>query len=252
MIKVNMETKDGVILNTNGKYCEDYVQITPTNVDAISAQNIKEGVTILGIEGTLEPSNIDQLISGEMTTLNIPNRPTKIREYAFYMYDNLTNITIPNSVTSIGQYAFYNCSNLINITISNSVTSIERSTFALCTSLTSIDIPNSVTIIDRQAFYHCYNLANITIPNSITTIRDYPFYDCLNLTDVTIENGFNADNLDLSSSTNYTHDTILSWLNALYDRTGLDTYTLTIGIDNLAKLTDEEKAIATNKNWTLV
>ena len=37
-----METKDGVILDTNGKYCEDYVQVTPTNADAISAQNIKE------------------------------------------------------------------------------------------------------------------------------------------------------------------------------------------------------------------
>ena len=183
MIKVNMETKDGVILNTNGKYCEDYIQITPTNADAISAQNIKEGVTILGVEGALEPSNIDQLISGEITTLNIPNNTTKIKDFTFYNCSSLTSITIPNSVTSIGASVFYNCTSL---------------------------------------------------------------------TDVTIENGFNADGLNLSSSTKYTHDTILSWLNALYDRTGLDTYKFIIGTTNLNKLTDEEKAIATNKNWTLV
>lgn len=65
MININMETKDGVILNTNGKYCEDYIQVTPTNADTITAQNIKEGVTILGVEGTLAEDNtsFNELIS---------------------------------------------------------------------------------------------------------------------------------------------------------------------------------------------
>ena len=229
MIKVNMETKDGVILNTNGKYCEDYIQITPTNADAISAQNIKEGVTILGVEGALEPSNIDQLISGKITTLNIPNNTIKIKDYTFYNCSSLTSITIPDSVTSIGLNAFLNCSSLTSITIPNSVTSIDGNTFAGCSKLTSI-----------------------TIPNSVTRIGDRAFWGCSSLTDVTIENGFNANGLNLSASTKYTHDTILSWLNALYDRTALDTYRLTIGTTNLNKLTDEEKAIATNKNWILV
>jgi hypothetical protein len=43
----------------------------------------------------------------------------------------------------------------------------------------------------------------------------------------------------------------VSWLNALYDRTGLSAYKLTMGSTNLNKLTNEQKAIATNKNWTL-
>ena len=33
--------------------------------------------------------------------------------------------------------------------------------------------------------------------------------------------------------------------------TSVMTYTLTLGSDNLAKLSDEEKAIATGKGWTL-
>jgi len=274
MIKVNMETKDGVILNTNGKYCEDYIQITPTNADAISAQNIKEGVTILGVTGSLEPSNIDQLISREITTVNIPNNVTRIKDYTFYgchqlasvtipdsvtSIDNsaftgcssLTSITIPNSVTWIGDWAFTSCSSLTSITIPNSVTWIGDWAFAYCTGLTSITIPDSVTRIGDWAFTSCSSLTSITIPNSVTWIGHETFTACSSLTDVTIEKGFNANNLDLSSSTLYTHDTILSWLNALYDRTGLDAYKLVIGSTNLQELTDEEKAIATNKNWTL-
>ena len=228
MIKVNMETKDGVILDTNGKYCEDYVQVTPTNADAISTQNIKEGITILGVEGALDPSNVGQFLSGEMTTFNIPNDTTKIRDYAFYKYSNLSNVTIPNSITSIGEYAFSDC-----------------------TGLTSIDLNEGITSIGDSAFYKCSSLTSITIPNSVIRIENGVFDRCSNLTNVTIENGFNANNLNLSASTKYTHDTILSWLNALYDRTGLSTYKLIIGTTNLNKLTDEEKAIATNKNWTL-
>ena len=228
MIKVNMETKDGVILNTNGKYCEDYIQITPINADSITSQNIKEGVTILGVEGTLNSSNIDQLITREITTFNIPNNTTKIRDDAFSYCSSLTDVTIPNSVTTIGSNAFYGCS-----------------------SLTSITIPNTVTSIGNSVFSRCSNLTDITIPNSVTSIGPWIFSYCTSLTDVTIENGFNIDKLDLSASTKYTHDTILSWLNALYDRTGLNTYKLIIGADNLKKITSEEKAIATNKNWTL-
>ena len=274
MIKVNMETKDGVILNTNGKYCEDYIQVTSTNVDAISAQNIKKGVTILGIEGVLEPSNIDQLISGEITTFNIPNSVINIGQHAFSNCSQLVSITIPNNVTSIGDSAFSYCSSLTDVTIPNSVTTIGSNAFYGCSSLTSITIPNSVTSIGRGAFSscrslvsvtiehgvtsiswttfgNCSSLTDVTIPNSVTSIGWNTFDGCTSLTDVTIENGFNADDLDLSASTKYTHDTILSWLNALYDRSSLSAYTLTIGTDNLNKLTDEEKAIATNKNWTL-
>ena len=44
-----------------------------------------------------------------------------------------------------------------------------------------------------------------------------------------------------------------SIINALKDYSGSGkTYTCTLGATNLAKLTDAEKAIATEKGWTLV
>lgn len=46
-----------------------------------------------------------------------------------------------------------------------------------------------------------------------------------------------------------TVDSLLSLLNALAD--GVTDKTCKIGTTNLAKLTEEQKAIATDKGWTL-
>jgi hypothetical protein len=55
--------------------------------------------------------------------------------------------------------------------------------------------------------------------------------------------------LNVSWSTKLTHDSLMSIINAL--QSGVTSKTLTIGTANLAKLTDAEKAIATEKGWTL-
>lgn len=44
---------------------------------------------------------------------------------------------------------------------------------------------------------------------------------------------------------------MVNMFNALSDHTGLSSNTLVLGPTNLAKLTEEQKAIATNKNWNL-
>lgn len=57
-------------------------------------------------------------------------------------------------------------------------------------------------------------------------------------------------NVDLSGSTNLTKESLLNVINEAADVTA-NPKTLTFGATNLAKLTDEEKAIATSKGWTL-
>ena len=56
-------------------------------------------------------------------------------------------------------------------------------------------------------------------------------------------------NLKISSSTKFTESALVEILNNL--ATVTSTKKLTMGSTNLAKLTDAEKAIATNKGWTL-
>ena len=56
---------------------------------------------------------------------------------------------------------------------------------------------------------------------------------------------------DLDTCTALTVDSLVSVLNALQQLDEGTSYTCTIGSDNLAKLSDQQKAIATNKGWTL-
>ena len=254
-------------------------------------ENIKTAIENKGVEvsDSLTISDYAELISGisqsnndliksmierTATDLDIPNYVTSIGGYAFYNCTGLTSVTIPDSVTSIGSSAFNSCKGLTDISIGNSVTSIANNMFLNCIRLNNVTIPNSVTYIGSQAFFQCTSITSVTIPNSVTSIGDGAFNSCTSLTNATIPNsitsikgnmfpnctsltyvtikqGFNANNLNLSASTLYSVETIVSWLEALADRTGLSTYTLTIGTTNLAKLTEEQIAIATAKNWTL-
>lgn len=57
--------------------------------------------------------------------------------------------------------------------------------------------------------------------------------------------------INLSQFSGLSHDSLIALLRALVSRKGISAATLTIGSQNLAKLTSEEKAIATEKNWNL-
>lgn len=118
------------------------------------------------------------------------------------------------------------------------------------TAIEKIVFPKNLINIGFRLCYECVSLKTVQLFNKIQNASQ-AFLGCPKLEFVTIETGFNADGLNLSASTLYSHDTILSWFNALADRTGEEAYTLTIGSTNLAKLTAEQIAIATNKNWNL-
>ena len=76
--------------------------------------------------------------------------------------------------------------------------------------------------------------------------------DCVALTNIVIEGSIGQDGFNVSSCTKLTHDSLLSIINALKDYSGTTTAkTVTLGATNLAKLTDAEKATATEKGWTL-
>lgn len=77
--------------------------------------------------------------------------------------------------------------------------------------------------------YGAFNMVHI----KTIKLRDYPV------------------SFDISSSTEFEESDLVEILNNLMDLTGKTSQTLTMGATNLAKLTDSEKAIATNKNWTL-
>ena len=153
----------------------------------IQAQNIKDGVTILGVVGSLA-SKLPQIIDKTVTTITADDLvgASKIGSYAFYSCSRLTSVTIGNDITSIGQSAFSGCSGLTSVTIGNSVTSIGERAFYDCVSLTSVTLPNSTRGISANAFSYCTSLISVTIPYGVTSIGNYAFAQCNGLTSVTI------------------------------------------------------------------
>ena len=215
----------------------------------------------LRVDTTWTPENLANAIGSIPSTADGSNNPLG----AVYLLDpdgvgyvtevcgvglgNTPNMTANNIITFAFEYktrikkvSYINCDNY---------TSIGLNAFAGCTALTTINLPSSLTSIDPNGFSGCTALTTINLPSSLTSIGLNVFNGCGNLIDVTLGDGFNADNLNLSVSTLYTRETILQWLNALADRTGQTAYKLTIGATNLAKLTEQDILIATNKNWTL-
>ena len=170
---------------------------------------------------------------------------------SYFPYLSKVSFINCKNITSIGQSAFRECSSLTTVELPDSLTSISNAAFYNCTSLTTVNLPDSLTSIGNTAFQGCSSLTTVNLPDSLTSISNTAFQGCSSLTDVTIKIGFNCNNLNLSASNRYTTETIVSWLEALADRTGQTAYKLTIGTTNLNKLTAEQKAIATNKNWTL-
>lgn len=73
--------------------------------------------------------------------------------------------------------------------------------------------------------------------------------NCSNLTEIILENGFNYPLV--CNKCPLTQQSLVGMFNALADLTGQQAKTLTVGSTNLAKLTNEQIAIATEKNWTL-
>ncbi len=167
-----------------------------------------------------------------LTSISIPAGVTSIGGGAFHSCTSLTNIEVADSVTSIGMFAFYGCTSLTSIEIPNNVTDIWHSAFSNCTGLTSIEIPNGLTDIGNNTFERCTSLKSITIPNSVTSIGNYAFSGCTSLTNVELPNSVTSTGgYTFSGCTGLTSVTIpnsvtdIGW-NAFRGCTGLTNVTI--------------------------
>lgn len=108
----------------------------------------------------------------------------------------------------------------------------------------------------REAFGDCNRMTKLTLRNSQKLTSPYfatAFKNCTALVDFYIDSlTVKSNALDFSTCTKLSVESLVNILNALSDNTSFaTTYTVKLGATNLAKLTAEQKQIATNKNIAL-
>ena len=164
-------------------------------------------------------------------------------------FENIIKFEDTSNVTDM-TYMFNSCVSLTTIPLldTSKVTSMN-SMFTNCTKLTSIPLLDTSNVNDMSnMFYNCNALTSIPLINTSNVISMHNmFSNCTKLTEIHMT-GMKVS-FSISASTLFTREALVEILNNL--ATVTSTKTLTMGSKNLAKLTDEDKAIATNKGWTL-
>ena len=323
---VEPSIEEQIIIPDEGIFALSSVTVNPVTSEideSIKAENIKEGVSILGIEGTVKPfkelvlqdktvnptTEIQEIVADEgydalnkvvvnaqtgvdiydyfeknienttgtsrsLTTYikKVPSMDTSKTTNFTYFFSQLNSITeIPLIDTSNGtnfDSMFANCTSLVRIPELNTHNmKTAEYMFHNCNELISIpQLDTSNTWSIRSTFQGCRKLTTIPLLNaSKVTVIYYPFANCSNLTNfgglenigeaysTTQSANYTYYSLTLSYSPRLTHESLLNVINNLYDikTKGCNAQELVLGTSNLAKLTPEEIAIATEKGWTV-
>ena len=164
-------------------------------------------------------------------------------------FDGAIPFEATSDVTNMSKM-FHTCAKLTSVPLfdTSKVTDMNYM-FCSCSSLTSVPLFDTSKVTDMSyMFYSCSSLTSVpSFDTSKVTNMSSMFYSCSSLETIHMRN-IGAD-LDIHSSTKFTHEALLEIIGNL--KTVTATKRLTMGATNLAKLTEEDKAIATNKGWTL-
>lgn len=192
------------------------------------------------------PNNVIYTIFSGIEFSNMPFEEKKYLKAIEFINGSKSTKTDINSM-------FKNCSSLENISglDTSNVTDVSN-LFYGCSAMERIPILDTSKATSISGlFYGCHLLKQINMLDfSEATSNRSIFSGCNLLSNIKNIQSIKIS-LTISSLELLTRGSILNILNALTDLTGQTSKGLTIGSINLDKLTDEEKAIATEKNWTL-
>lgn len=197
-----------------------------------------------------------------LTTPTFPAGFGKAAKNISQCFNKCSSLTSLNLPAGFGQAAtnisacFFNCTNLASLNLpagfGKAVTDANRC-FQGCSALITLILPDGFGQA-ATTFYKCFDndhaLTTLHLPAGFgqnATNLNLCFRNCNALTTITGNPNFKTSLL--LNLPNLTHDSLMVVINGL--QTVTTTRTLTLGPDNLAKLTEAEKQIATDKGWTL-
>lgn len=191
--------------------------------------------------------------------------------YLFFSQNrNMQKITGVNSnannLTGSGTGTFASCFSLkeLELQCDNTVSYNIRDTFSNCNVLKTMENLDLESMGIKPSLVKSYwgfgnsaiktireiNFDNIDTSNSNNWTSAFP--NLFSLIEIETIGQISLSGINISYCVLLNHDTLLRFLNALYDYSSSSgTYTLTLGNTNLAKLTAQEIQIGTDKGWTI-
>ena len=241
--------------NQNFKYCPFFDTSNVTDMTSM----FSECTSLISIPkiDTSKVTKMNTMFNKCSSLTTIPHLDTSNVTNMSYMFNNcksLTTIPLLNTskVTNMSNM-FNNCRSLTAIPqIDTSKVKDMSYMFQNCTSLTSISQLDTRNVTDMSnMFIYCRSLISIPLLDTtkVTNMSNF-LRSCESLTylggfknlHISITSGFIENSPDL---------TVESLMNIINNLSAGNYLTLCFGSINLGKLTAEQKAIATNKGWTL-
>lgn len=258
-------------------YCEKITTLDVSHFDTSNVTNMSGMFHVCDMLSALDVSNFNTAKVTDMSNM-FANTGLKALDLTTFDTSNVNNM----------ERMFYNSNRLESLNVSNfntakvtdmsgmfhgiKPTELDLSSFdtsqvtdmsemfGWCTNIVSLDLShfNVSNVTDmRNMFGWCLNLKSLNISNwnmsKVTNV--YQMFDATSLIETIVCDGLqlpdiNMSYISLNSCPKLTVDSIVGLLNSLPQST--HNYSFQIGQTNIDKLSEEQKAIATNKNWRLV
>lgn len=258
-------------------YCEKITTIDVSHFDTSNVTNMSGMFYVCDMLSALDVSNFNTAKVTDMSNM-FANTGLKALDLTTFDTSNVNNM----------ERMFYNSNRLESLNVSNfntakvtdmsgmfhgiKPTSLDLSSFdtskvtdmsgmfGWCSNIVSLDLShfNTSQVTDMSGMFGwCGKLISLNISNwnmsKVTNV--YQMFDATSLIETIVCDGLQLPDIDLSyisfnSCPKLTVDSIVGLLNALPQTT--HNYSFQIGQTNLNKLSEEQKAIATNKGWKLI
>lgn len=266
-------------INSNLPYLECLeVEEKVTSVQQLpGGNNFKKLVSKIGGLASMSsnPNNITELEVGSMTSSYITS-PANSSSTCFFNWLKLKYIDFSNfqpanntlyltsgTTTSTCNWSIRELRNLSALPL----TTLELGNLA---GVSEVSLPNT---LETLTIGNMPNLNKLILPKNLKSFKMNGSWDSLKtlhlndglvsvqlpfgstgtgfyIQDIKVPTDFNTS-ISLKYCISLTHESLVGMLTNLKDLSNESAKTLTLGTTNLAKLSDDEKLIATNKNWTL-
>lgn len=230
-----IDTSEVTSLDSRFKGLSKLKTLNASNWDVSKVTTIN---SFVGACRNLEEINLTGWNTSSLTTMTYPFMTSGIKEFNFGDLNT-------SKVTSMFE-VFYQCSKLVKCNVTNwdvrQVTDM-RYMFAL-TKIQSLDLTNwevNASVKMNEIFWRLPSLISVVGDRTIEEVLEGDISAIKNCHFALVLNETNLDRASLRAI-----------INGLADLSDTTAKTLTLGATLRAKITEEDIAVATNKNWTIV